>query len=148
MNEQSNTGGAVNAGYHRERGEYKKDSYKPVKNDFQLYEKAKELSKYTMQIAARKRMKAWRFTFCNRMIDTTLDILKCIGIANSLEVHSPRREKLQSEAIKLCDFFNTMAELLCQANAINEHTLGVWTKKCCDVKYMCMAWHKRENQKK
>ena len=112
---------------------------------FNILIKAKELLQYTIAMTAKKNMKAYRYTVCDYMIRTAMDIVKQIAYANSIRKGDEERLKLQSRAIVSCDVFNIYVETLHSVNAVSAHTMGVWGKKCTDVKYMLMAWRKRDN---
>lgn len=107
-----------------------------------VFDRAKVLIDYTMTITdnTNRFPKKARFTFVDRMQSMTLDIYKKLAKANEL----PRnmRKEVQVDVLSEINVFLALVEICHNRGYINAKTMGTWTKKTMDVKYLTAAWMK------
>ena len=80
--------------------------------------------------------------------DTAADILRHIVTANDISRGGTTpyevRLEAQEQAIRDCSYLLALIDVSERTGRINAQRAQYWGKKVRDVKYMCMAWRKRE----
>lgn len=130
--------------------------------NFDLITKCEEMVQETFRITGSSKMpKKYRFTLLDRMQNTVLEIYANIVTANDLSLQIPQesaeRRKLQNSAltnIKLMEFYIKTAlnmNLVTSEQVAGRFVNGKevkrgWNTKVLDVKYMTLAWRKRDRQ--
>ena len=130
--------------------------------NFDLITKCEEMVQETFRITGSSKMpKKYRFTLLDRMQNTVLEIYANIVTANDLSLQIPQesaeRRKLQNSAltnIKLMEFYIKTAlnmNLVTSEQVAGRFVNGKevkrgWNTKVLDVKYMTLAWKKRDRQ--
>lgn len=120
-------------------------------SDLQVIVKAKELSKHTFQLTSNcnRYPKKYRFSLVDKMQNKVLGIYEALFEANrtDLALHSCRREELQTQAIVYCDELAYFIELSMELGIIGVDSVEYWTKMVMDVKYMTLAWRKKDKER-
>lgn len=120
-------------------------------NELKIILKAKELNKHTIQLTSNcKRFpKKYRFTLCDRMQRKSMDIYELIMEANRTNVsfNKNHRNKLQTDVILNCDELLYYIELCLDLEIIAGHSAEYWSKLVSDVKYMTLAWRKKDKER-
>ena len=80
--------------------------------------------------------------------DTAADILRHIVTANDISRSGTTpyaaRLEAQEKAIRDCSYLLALIDVSERTGRISANRAQYWGKKVRDVKYMCMAWRKRE----
>ena len=107
--------------------------------DFRIATKAMEMLDYTLRITENKDIYPnWTRGNLVRHIVTANDISR--GGTTPYEV----RLEAQEQAIRDCSYLLALIDVSERTGRINAQRAQYWGKKVRDVKYMCMAWRKRE----
>ena len=130
--------------------------------NFDLVTKCEEMVQETFRITGSSKMpKKYRFTLLDRMQNTALETYANIVTANDLNTQNPQeaaeRRRLQNSAltnIKLMEFYiktalnmNLVTSEQVAGRFINGKEVKCgWNTKVLDVKYMTLAWRKRDRQ--
>ena len=112
--------------------------------------KAIKLMEYTMTITSnRKRYPVKYIQLVQRIQNESMDIYEFLLMANrlNLAISKVERMELQTKAIAKCDILSCHIELSMKLNLIGSNTVEVWQKQIQDVKYMAIAWRKRDKQR-
>lgn len=112
--------------------------------------KAITLMEYTMAITSnRKRYPSKHITLVKRIQNTCMDIYEFLLNANRLEIDTSRTERLdlQTKAITACDELSCYAELSLNLKLIGSDTVLNWQKQISNVKYMTIAWRKKDKSR-
>lgn len=118
--------------------------------DFRIATKAMEMLDYTLRITENKDIYPnWtRGNLVRYIRDTAADILRHIVTANDISRGGATpytvRMEAQEQAIRDCSYLLALIDVFERTGRINAQRAQYWGKKVRDVKYMCMAWRKRE----
>lgn len=120
------------------------DNFKPII-------KAKELATHTFKLTSNcnRYPKKYRFSLVDKMQNKTLELYEYLFEANrtDLSTHKAKRFELQSSAINYCDELLFYIELSLELGIINSESVEYWTKMVTDVKYLTLAWRKRDRER-
>ena len=110
--------------------------------------KAKELSKHTFTLTSNSNRypKKYRHSLVDRMQLKSIDIYTELFEANRTSNITNKEERLDkiSKAIIYCDELLFFIELSMQLGLLTDSSTAYWTEMVCDVKYMAIAWRKKE----
>lgn len=118
--------------------------------EFRIATKAMEMLDYTLRITENKDIYPnWtRGNLVRYIRDTAADILRHIVTANDISrggaTPYTARLEAQEQAIRDCSYLLALIDVSERTGRINAQRAQYWGKKARDVKYMCMAWRKRE----
>ena len=118
--------------------------------DFRIATKAMEMLDYTLRITENKDIYPnWtRGNLVRYIRDSAADILRHIVTANDISrggtTPYEARLEAQEQAIRDCSYLLALIDVSERTGRINAQRAQYWGKKVRDVKYMCMAWRKRE----
>lgn len=118
--------------------------------EFRIATKAMEMLDYTLRITENKDIYPnWtRGNLVRYIRDTAADILRHIVTANDISrggaTPYAARLEAQEQAIRDCSYLLALIDVSERTGRINAQRAQYWGKKVRDVKYMCMAWRKRE----
>lgn len=118
--------------------------------EFRVATKAMEMLDYTLRITENKDIYPnWtRGNLVRYIRDTAADILRHIVTANDISrggtTPYTARLEAQERAIRDCSYLLSLIDISERTGRINAQRAQYWGKKVRDVKYMCMAWRKRE----
>ena len=118
--------------------------------DFRIATKAMEMLDYTLRITENKDIYPnWtRGNLVRYIRDTAADILRHIVTANDISrggtTPYTARLEAQERAIRDCSYLLSLIDISERTGRISASRAQYWGKKVRDVKYMCMAWRKRE----
>ena len=118
--------------------------------EFRVATKAMEMLDYTLRITENKGIYPnWtRGNLVRYIRDTAADILRHIVTANDISRSGTTpyaaRLEAQEQAIRDCSYLLALIDVSERTGRINAQRAQYWGKKVRDVKYMCMAWRKRE----
>jgi hypothetical protein len=109
-----------------------------------------EMLDYTLRITENKDIYPnWtRGNLVRYIRDTAADILRHIVTANDISRGGTTpyevRLEAQEQAIRDCSYLLALIDISERTGRISASRAQYWGKKVRDVKYMCMAWRKRE----
>lgn len=118
--------------------------------EFRVATKAMEMLDYTLRITENKDIYPnWtRGNLVRYIRDTAADILRHIVTANDISrggtTPYTARLEAQERAIRDCSYLLSLIDISERTGRISASRAQYWGKKVRDVKYMCMAWRKRE----
>lgn len=118
--------------------------------DLTVITKAKDLLNHTLTLTNNTQLfpKKVRFTICQRMQNTCIDILHDIIAANEIypknEADAARRLALQREAMTNCKIFLTFLDIALEQGYIDIRRCEYWTKITLDVKNLTASWYKKD----
>lgn len=118
--------------------------------EFRIATKAMEMLDYTLRITENKDIYPnWtRGNLVRYIRDTAADILRHIVTANDISrggtTPYTARLEAQERAIRDCSYLLSLIDISERTGRISASRAQYWGKKVRDVKYMCMAWRKRE----
>ena len=121
-----------------------------AENDLQVIVKAKELAKHSFQLTSNcdRYPKKFRHSLCDRIQLKSLDIYESLMEANRINnvTHKAQRCEMITRGITYCDELLFFIELSMGMGLLNDKSAAHWSKLASDVKYMALAWRKRERQ--
>lgn len=118
--------------------------------EFRIQTKAMDLMDYTLRITENTdHFPKWmRGNLVKEIRDVSAQILKSIIYANEIQQGgvTPYAERIanQEEAIRACSYLLSLIDLAQRTGRIDVRKRQFWGQKVRDVKYMTMAWHKKE----
>lgn len=119
--------------------------------DLTVITKAKDLLNHTLMLTNNTNHfpKKVRFTICQRMQNTCLDILHDIIAANEIYPKTPeearRRADLQREAMTNCKILLTFLDIALEQGYIDMQRCEYWAKLAVDVKNLTASWYKKDS---
>lgn len=121
-----------------------------VEKDLQVIVKAKELALHTMKLTSNcnRYPKKYRHSLVDKMQNKCLDIYTTLYEANRINNITNkylRCEKI-TQGITYCDELLFFIELSMNLELLNDSSAAYWSQMVCDVKYMAIAWRKKEQQ--
>ena len=119
--------------------------------ELQVIVKAKDLAEHTFRITSNcnRYPKKYRFSLVDKMQNKSLNIYETLFEANrlNLTLNRNQRELLQTKAINYCDELLFYIELSMKLEVINTTSVEYWTKMVTDIKYMILAWRKKDKER-
>lgn len=118
--------------------------------EFRIQTKALDMVDYTLRITENKdHFPNWmRGNLVKEIRDTACLILKMIVCANDIQRGgaTPYTERIvaQEKAIRACSYLLALIDLSHRTGRIDARKRQFWGQKVKDVKFMTMAWHKKE----
>jgi len=112
--------------------------------------KAINLMEYTMTITSnRKRYPVKHLILVKRIQNRCMDIYEYLLDANRLNLNTTKLERLelQTKAISCCDKLSCYVELSMKLDLVGINTVAYWQKQIDDVKYMSIAWRKKDKDR-
>lgn len=121
-----------------------------AEKDLQVIVKAKELALHTMKLTSNcnRYPKKYRHSLVDKMQNKCLDIYTTLYEANRINNITNkylRCEKI-TQGITYCDELLFFIELSMNLELLNDSSAAYWSQMVCDVKYMAIAWRKKEQQ--
>ena len=121
-----------------------------AENDLQVVVKAKELAVHTFKITSNcdRYPKKFRHSLVDRMQLKSMDIYEALMEANRINnvTHKALRCETITKGITYCDELLFFIELSMGLGLLNDKSAAYWSKLVSDVKFMSLAWRKRERQ--
>ena len=119
-------------------------------NDLKVIVKAKELAEHSFKLTSNSNRypKKYRHSLCDRIQLVSLDLYETLMEANRINNISRKFDRCEmiTKAIMLCDKLLFYIELSMKLNFLNDKSAEYWSKLVMDVKYMSIAWRKKERQ--
>jgi hypothetical protein len=118
--------------------------------DMRVVMEAWELELYTLSITSSPRRfpKKYRFSLCNVMQNTALEIAGCLIEANEITLSdASRRGKrfdLQNSTMRKCKLLLHYIELTKRLKIINDNSFEYWARIANNVKNMCAKWQESD----
>lgn len=121
-----------------------------AENDLKVIVKAKELTVHSFKLTSNinRYPKKYRHSLVDRIQIKSLDIYETLFEANRINNVTNKRERCETitRAITLCDELLFYIELSMNMDLLNASSAEYWSKMVSDVKYMSIAWRKKERQ--
>lgn len=119
-------------------------------NDLKVIVKAKELMAHSLKISSNSNRfpKKFRHSLCDRIQNYSMDIYMFLVEANRTDNVRQKRERCETitKAILRCDELLALIEVSMTLDILNDKSVEYWSKMVLDVKYMSLAWRKKERQ--
>jgi hypothetical protein len=118
--------------------------------DMRVVMEAWELELYTLSITSsgRRFPKKYRFSLCNVMQNTALEIAGLLIEANEITLmdvlRRGKRFDLQSAAMRKCKMLLHYIELTKRLQIINDNSFEHWARIANNVKNMCAKWQESD----
>jgi len=119
-----------------------------AERQFEVIIRATELMQYTLQVTSnRKRYPVKYISLVQRIQNTSMDIYVFLHDANRLNLSTSKAERLelQTKAVNSCDKLSCFVEISMNLKIIGSDTVEAWQKHISDVKYMTLAWRKKDS---
>ena len=118
----------------------------------EVISKSIDLMKYTYQVTSNTKRYPRKFIMLIQEIQRTcMDIYKNLMQANRLQLQlnteKLERFKMQTQTIALCDELSCFVQLSMDLNLIGSDTVGYWQEKISSIKYMTIAWRKKDQKR-
>jgi hypothetical protein len=120
------------------------------KKDLEVIVKAKELAEHTFRLTSNcnRYPKKYRFSLVDRMQNKSLSIYETLFEANRIDLQNKKeRYELQTKVINYCDELNFYIELSMNLTIINATSVAYWSKLVSDIKFMTIAWRKKDKER-
>lgn len=121
-----------------------------AENDLKVIVKAKELAVHSFKLTSNinRYPKKYRHSLVDRIQIKSLDIYEILFEANRINNVTHKRERCETitKAITLCDELLFYIELSMNLELLSASSAEYWSKMVTDVKYMSLAWRKKERQ--
>ena len=121
-----------------------------VENELKVLVKAKELAVHTFKLTSNcnRYPKKYRHSLVDRIQIKSLDIYDTLFEANRINNATRKWDRCEAitKAVTLCDELLFYIELSMSLNLLTDKSAEYWSKMVSDVKYMSLAWRKRERQ--
>lgn len=121
-----------------------------VENELKVLVKAKELAVHTFKLTSNcnRYPKKYRHSLVDRIQVKSLDIYDTLFEANRINNVTRKWDRCEAitKAVTLCDELLFYIELSMSLNLLTDKSAEYWSKMVSDVKYMSLAWRKRERQ--
>lgn len=118
--------------------------------EFRIQTKAMDMLDYTLRITENTdHFPKWmRGNLVKYIRDTATEILQCIVEANAIqpggETPVSERRLAQEKAIRACTYLLALIDISGKNGRVNARQRQFWGQKVKDVKFMTMAWNKKE----
>ena len=121
-----------------------------AENDLKVIVKAKELAVHSFKLTSNinRYPKKYRHSLVDRIQIKSLDIYETLFEANRINNVTHKRERCDTitRAITICDELLFYIELSMNLGLLSANSAEYWSKMVTDVKYMSLAWRKKERQ--
>lgn len=121
-----------------------------AENDLKVIVKAKELAVHSFKLTsnANRFPKKYRHSLADRIQIKSLELYETLLEGNRINnvTHKWQRCECITKAITLCDELLFYIELSMLLELINDKSTAYWSKMVTDVKYISIAWRKKERQ--
>ena len=121
-----------------------------AENDLKVIVKAKELAVHSFKLTSNcnRYPKKYRHSLVDRIQIKSLDIYDTLMEANRINnmTHKLQRCEKITNAITICDELLFYIELSMNLGLLSDNSTAYWSKMVTDVKYMAIAWRKKERQ--
>ena len=121
-----------------------------AENDLKVIVKAKELAVHTFKLTSNcnRYPKKYRHSLVDRIQIKSLDIYDTLFEANRINNVRYKEERCEAitRAITFCDELLFYIELSMNIGLLNDKSAEYWSKMVSDVKFMSIAWRKKERQ--
>lgn len=121
-----------------------------AENDLKVIVKAKELAVHSFKLTSNinRYPKKYRHSLVDRIQIKSLDIYETLFEANRINNVTNKRERCETitRAITICDELLFYIELSMNLDLLSANSAEYWSKMVTDVKYMSLAWRKKERQ--
>lgn len=121
-----------------------------AENDLKVIVKAKELAVHSFKLTSNinRYPKKYRHSLVDRIQNKSLDIYETLFEANRINNVTHKKERCETitRAITLCDELLFYIELSMNLELLSASSAEYWSKMVTDVKYMSLAWRKKERQ--
>lgn len=119
-------------------------------NDLKVIVKAKELAVHSFKLTSNcnRYPKKFRHSLVDRIQNKSMDIYDMLMEANRINnvTHKHQRCETITQAITICDQLLFYIELSMNLGLLSDGSTAYWSKMVTDVKYMAIAWRKKERQ--
>lgn len=119
-------------------------------NDLKVIVKAKELAVHSFKLTSNcnRYPKKYRHSLVDRIQIKSLDIYDTLMEANRINnvTNKHQRCEMITQAITICDQLLFYIELSMNLGLLSDNSTAYWSKMVTDVKYMAIAWRKKERQ--
>lgn len=116
----------------------------------EVISKSIELMQYTYTITSNKKRFPPKFKILvGKIQEECMNIYSHLMDANRLQLNIAKNERLelQTKAINSCDKLSCYIEMSMNLKLIGSDTINNFQKKIGDVKYMTIAWRKRDSMR-
>lgn len=118
----------------------------------EVISKSIDLMKYTYQVTSNTKRYPRKFIMLIQEIQRTcMEIYKNLMQANRLQLQlnteKLERIKMQTQTITLCDELSCFVQLSMDLNLIGSDTVAHWQEKISSIKYMTIAWRKKDQKR-
>ena len=121
-----------------------------AENDLKVLVKAKELAVHSFKLTSNcnRYPKKYRHSLVDRIQIKSLDIYDVLFEANRINNVRYKEERCEAitKAITFCDELLFYIELSMNLGLLNDKSAEYWSKMTSDVKFMSIAWRKKERQ--
>lgn len=121
-----------------------------AENDLKVIVKAKELAVHSFKLTSNcnRYPKKYRHSLVDRIQIKSMDLYEALFEANRINniTHKLQRCEMITRAVTICDELLFYIELSMNLELLNASSAEYWSKMVTDVKYMSLAWRKKERQ--
>ena len=118
--------------------------------DLKVIVKAKELSVHSFKLTSNcnRYPKKYRHSLVDRIQIKSMDIYETLLEANRINNARYKEQRCETitKAITYCDELIFYIELSMRLDLLSDKSAEYWSKMASDVKYMSIAWRKKERQ--
>ena len=119
-------------------------------NDLKVIVKSKDLAKHSFLLTSNcnRYPKKYRHSLVDKIQIKSLEIYDTLLEANTINnaTHKRQRCEVITRAITYCDQLLFYIELSMNLNLLADNSAEYWSNMVRDVKYMAIAWRKKEQQ--
>ena len=119
-------------------------------NELNVIVKAKDLAVHSFKLTSNcnRYPKKYRHSLADQIQVKSLKIFDTLTEANRISnvTHKTLRCEVISQAVTYCDQLLFYIELSMNLQLLNGSSTEYWSKMVRDVKYMALAWRKKERQ--
>lgn len=116
--------------------------------DLKVIVKSKELAVHSFKLTSNcnRYPKKYRHSLVDKIQIKSLETYETLFEANRInnQTHKKIRCEMITKAITYCDELLFFIELSMELGLLNDRSAEYWSKMVCDVKYMAIAWRKKE----
>lgn len=121
-----------------------------AENDLKVIVKAKELAVHSFKLTSNNNRypKKYRHSLVDKIQVKSLEIHDVLLEANTISniTHKSLRCETITKAITCCNQLLFYIELSMNLNLLADNSAAYWSKMCCDVKHLAIAWRTKERQ--
>ena len=120
-------------------------------NDLKVIVKAKELALHSFQLTSNNNRypKKYRHSLVDKIQIKSLEIHDTLLEANTINNITYKRLRCETitKAITLCNELLFYIELSMNLKLLTDNSAQYWSKLCCDVKHLALAWRTKEQER-